>query len=878
MVASFGGLALVVLAAVASVAYVLQRRSLEANALERLATVAAVKEGELNRWVSDQREELQVLASLATTRTVAEALAGDPTDVQAATVLQDLVDRAAGTGADVQEMFVMSPSGGRVLASSDPSRVGAFHLEDRFFQEGKRETFVQNVYSSPLTARPTLTIATPVLGESGLVAVLAVHLNLARLDRILSETATVGRTAKAMAVTRSYDPISSERFGIADERLLRGIHTEGVTRVVAGGEGRGAYRNVDGRPVLGAYRWIEAREVGLVLEMDQAEALELARYNLVGILAVGVTATLILLLGVGRIGHSVGGALAQLTSGAAKVAEGAFEVEVDTHREDEVGDLGRAFNAMTVQLRKLYGDLQGQVEVNETMLLALEEGRALLEAIVQNSSAFIAVYHPDSGIVLANRALEEALGVGPDGLLGGCIADHLDEDQARSYLDARYRALEENRTVKGEIHMDIAGEDHTFFAVWFPLRDGQGLPFSVGLIASDISERIRAENERVRYEAQLRHAQKLESLGVLAGGIAHDFNNILAAILGHADLAMATAERDPEGAYHLQQVILASQRAATLTNQMLAYAGRASLQVEVLDLNEAVQEVWSLLSVSMGKKIRLEQDLSPHPCSVRADPAQISQVVMNLVTNAAQAIGDVPGTVTVRTTTEVVAGATGDGVRPGRYARLTVRDTGCGMDDDTLERIFDPFFTTKESGRGLGLAAVMGIVSGLGGGIRVDSAEGRGTSFEILLPEASATRAPRAGSVARARQGPGVTVLLADDEEAVRGMARRVLERAGHTVIEAKDGLDAVRRYDEDALRVSAAVLDVSMPGLGGREVFDELRKRSPSLPVVFTTGYDPVDAIRGLDAAPSVGFLQKPYRPADLVQALSALLSASTP
>jgi nitrogen-specific signal transduction histidine kinase/CheY-like chemotaxis protein len=391
----------------------------------------------------------------------------------------------------------------------------------------------------------------------------------------------------------------------------------------------------------------------------------------------------------------------------------------------------------------------------------------------------------------------------------------------------------------------------------------------MGMIATELTERKRVEEERRRIEAQFRHAQKLESLGVLAGGIAHDFNNILAAILGHADLASELNREEPaEAAHHLEQVIAAARRAAELTNQMLAYAGRASFRVESLDLNKSILEISDLVTVSLPKKIALELRLAPEAIWVRGDPAQVSQVVMNLVTNAAQAIGDGSGVVSISTERSTPP--------DGRRARLVVRDTGCGMASETVERIFDPFFTTKEGGRGLGLAAVMGIVRGLDGTLDVESRLGVGTTFRLSFPIDGASRSAAHDEPAPTVGEPGTgTVLVVDDEDAVRQFTSKALERLGYEVIQAEDGLDALAVWQSHGSAIDAVVLDMSMPGMGGREVFEHLRRHAPGLPVLFTSGYDPSDAAGALLRETSVAFLQKPYRPGTLGQELSKLLGA---
>ncbi len=471
-----------------------------------------------------------------------------------------------------------------------------------------------------------------------------------------------------------------------------------------------------------------------------------------------------------------------------------------------------------------------------------------------------------------NRAFLALLGKTEDQLQGQPIRDHIPEAIRGEWMAARKAVLEEGGVVELEIPWKVEGVTRTFLATWFLLTDGGRVSMGLGMIGTDLSERMRAEEERLRMEAQFRHTQKLESLGVLAVGIAHDFNNILAAILGNAELATDALDSDPrEARESFAQVAAAAQRAAELTNQMLAYAGRATFRIQTVDLNRTIREMSSFMSVSLPKKVELILRLSSEPLTVRANPAQLSQVVMDLITNAAQAMGNEVGRVEVSTATAQRGGGVSRAV-------LRVRDTGIGMDAETRERIFDPFFTTKEQGRGLGLAAVIGIINTLDGTIEVESEVGKGSTFTVLLPrEEDDPEGPSdgeiSGSGARAREVRG-TVLVVDDEDAVRRFSVRALRRNGLQVLEARDGLAALEAFRDADLAVDAVVLDLSMPGMGGLEVFEKLRAEKPGLPVLFISGSDPADEARGVAHDPRVGFLQKPFRPRELVGGISAFLA----
>jgi len=386
---------------------------------------------------------------------------------------------------------------------------------------------------------------------------------------------------------------------------------------------------------------------------------------------------------------------------------------------------------------------------------------------------------------------------------------------------------------------------------------------------------VRDVTELRQLEARMLHAQKLESLGVLAGGVAHDFNNLLVGILGNVGLARAELAADAPAQAVLRDVQRAATRAADLTAQMLAYAGKGRFVVQRLGLNRLIGEVSHLMAAVLSKRARLHTELAADLPDVEGDAPQLRQVVMNLIANAGDALGDEPGLVTVRTSVRDVdpaalVGCYADaGLKRGRYVCLTVADTGPGFDEATQARIFDPFFTTKFAGRGLGLAAVLGILRGHRGAIQVESAPGRGARFHVLLPSASPTAQ---GGPRRPEPGPqrAGLVLIADDEPAVRTAARRVLERAGLTVCVAGDGREAIAVFTERQAEIQVVLLDMTMPHLRGDEVYRALRRLRPDVRVVLTSGFS--DPQAG-DIGPGAVFLPKPWTPQELLAAVFAAL-----
>jgi nitrogen-specific signal transduction histidine kinase/ActR/RegA family two-component response regulator len=408
-----------------------------------------------------------------------------------------------------------------------------------------------------------------------------------------------------------------------------------------------------------------------------------------------------------------------------------------------------------------------------------------------------------------------------------------------------------------------------------PIRDLAGHIIAASHSGRDISERKRVEEN-------LQQTQKLESLGILAGGIAHDFNNLLTGILGNASLITEQLPVQSNARGLAASVIQAAERAAHLTRQMLAYSGRGRFLIQPMNCSQQVREITALIAASIPKNVQVRLALDDNLPLIEADTGQFQQLVMNVVINGAEAVGDAPGTLTISTGLEEpsaseIAGMTfAEGLKPGRYVSLEVRDSGCGMDTATLARIFDPFFTTKFTGRGLGLAAVLGIVRGHAGAVNVRSTPGRGTTFQVLMPLARVQKAaPK--TVPPAPKGGGAdTILVVDDEDMVRRAAMVSLERYGYHVVLAEDGKRAVEILQTLGAAISGVLLDMTMPGLSGEQTFQEMRAIRPELPVIASSGYSEAEALARFGHG-IAGFVQKPYTAATLAGKVAEVMAART-
>ncbi|MBN2077960.1 MAG: PAS domain S-box protein [Spirochaetes bacterium] len=523
-------------------------------------------------------------------------------------------------------------------------------------------------------------------------------------------------------------------------------------------------------------------------------------------------------------------------------------------------------------------DITERIQWERKLKLSEEKNRLLIE----HAGEGIAVIQ-EWRFVFSNPQFQRMLGCGATELEARRFTEFFHPDE-RDMIEDRYR-----RRLQGEA--DPASYEVRFLSAdgvvkWAELNtvllQWEGNPAAL-LFARDITLRKRAEDERQRLESQIQQTQKLESLGVLAGGIAHDFNNLLMAILGNIDLAVMDLPPSSIARGNLLEAARASQRAADLCRQMLAYSGRGRFTSENLDLNDVVEEMGHMLEVSISKKAVLRFNFARGLPSIVADATQVRQIIMNLVINASDAIGERSGIISVSTGAmecdDDYLSETwlNERLEEGMYVYLEVADTGEGMDQETLPKIFDPFFTTKFTGRGLGLAAVLGIVRGHRGAIKVYSEKGRGTTFKVLLPaaEASPKGAGSAPERAPAWRGSG-TVLLADDEETIRNLGKRMLERLGFTVVTVADGREAVEAFRKDPGSFTCVILDLTMPHMDGEEAFREMRRVRKNIRVVISSGYNELEISQRFAGKGIAGFIQKPYQLADLSDMLKEILDRS--
>jgi PAS domain S-box-containing protein len=508
-----------------------------------------------------------------------------------------------------------------------------------------------------------------------------------------------------------------------------------------------------------------------------------------------------------------------------------------------------------------------------------EEEILRLRHAVECAHDGIAIAEPDGQIIYLNPAMAALLGYNSAEELNGAGGTYA-VIKPRERADEGLRLLRRGEDWAGEIRLHTGqGKAIPCLLRTSPVTNDKGTLTYLLAIATDITRQKQVEQERRDLESKMLQSQKLESLGVLAGGIAHDFNNLLMVILGNAELAMDLLASNDEPRHMLSEIQQAAHRAADLSRQMLAYSGRGLTETTLVDMNAFVAESAEILVSALAGRAEFSIDAPADLPPVRADAQQLRQILLNLAANASEALQDRHGRIDITAGTlhldELPPAAVdmGQAIMPGRYVFLDVRDNGCGIPGDVRQRIFDPFFTTKAMGRGLGLSAVYGIVRAHGGAILVTSEPGGGAAFRVLFPAADAPEpaaaVPEPAPAGERLQG---TVLLVEDERAVRVITRSILENMGLTVIEAGNGQEGLARFFEHAGSIGCVLLDLLMPIMGGEEVLADIRRVSPDTRVVLASGLGEKEMRERFDITGACALLQKPYRRNALEQVLRPL------
>jgi PAS domain S-box-containing protein len=629
-------------------------------------------------------------------------------------------------------------------------------------------------------------------------------------------------------------------------------------------EGASQFRTSWGEEAFGTARAVRQTPWVLIVHQPRADVVAPARRFVFGI---GTFALAIIVVGAlcaWLLGRSVTTPLSELTHAAEDLARGDYGRRVALSRDDEIGRLGTAFNTMAQQV----GEAANRVLSSERHFRAL----------IENASDMICLVGADGRFRYVSPAQERFIGYTPADMNGQLALDFIHPDDRDRYAALLGQVTQSPRVAVTASfkHRHKNGTWRDLSAVITNLLDDPSV-HAIVINAYDLTD-------QVALQAQLLQAQKMEAIGQLAGGVAHDFNNLLTVVSSYSAILLADLPPASPSREDVQEIAHAADRAAALTRQLLAFSRQQVLQPQVFDLNVVVEGMRRMLGRVLREDVRLQTALEPSLGPVHADPRQLEQVIVNLVVNARDAMPK-GGTLTIETTNvdlDEEDARLHTGMRAGSYVMLSVSDTGLGMDSETQARIFEPFFTTKGPGEGtgLGLATVYGIVQQSGGHIWVYSEPGLGTTFKIYLPMSSLATLPRAPRESAPTVSRGSeTVLLVEDEASVRAVARRILERAGYSVVEAKSSTEAVKLFSEHRESINLLLTDMVMPEMGGRELAERLRVENPSLPAVFMSGYTEDVVIRQGTAGQGNGalFIQKPFTTRALTEKLREALDSAT-
>ena len=519
--------------------------------------------------------------------------------------------------------------------------------------------------------------------------------------------------------------------------------------------------------------------------------------------------------------------------------------------------------------------------------LDAESALVMLKSILDSMGDGVIVTDETGKMLLANKAVASIIGYGSSKLslnervrkFGNFLPDRKTPYPVEDLPIAR--AMRGESTDNVEIYIK---NDRRPNGVWVsvngrPLRSPQGVLRGGIVMLRDITRQKEDEDVRNELEIRISQTQKLESLGLLAGGIAHDFNNLLMGILGNAGLALLEAEGNAGLTSRLSDIKTTATRLSELTNQLLDYSGQGSFVKESVNLADLVQEMQDLLRPVISKRAKVVCESSDQEPTVQADPTQIRQILMNLITNASDALGNDPGEITIRTgrmhadREYLDQGLLHEYAEVGEYSYCEVQDTGCGMAPEVLKRIFDPFFTTKVQGRGLGLAAVLGLVRRHRGTLIVQTEEGQGTTFRVMFPASNLK--PSKGTIRVVEHVPA-TVLVVDDELVVRNIAKEMLERSGFKVLTAESGREGIDIFRANVKDIDAVLLDMTMPDMDGAQVFRELKAVRPTARIILSSGYSEAGTTDSFPTDGLSGYLQKPYAPEVLVGKVRQVISTA--
>lgn len=873
LIASFLLASLVPMGLLGYLNYWSARDALKRQALNDLTLVAEAKEGHLYGFLDNVKGRAADFSSDGFIREHVEAMKGlDPKSprfigLQSA-LGRHLKNSKQPLDRSIQFISVID-SKGRIVGATSDDDLGVDESKDVYFITGRNEVYVSDVYYSRHKAAGKglhIAAAAPLLGmrNGAPLGAIVNFYDTRDLDNILSGAFQIEKGAQSgmrgrmetidiYLVNKDGVLISPSRLG--GEVMKQRVEALPMTACGFGWETTSAYRNHLGRDVLGAAMCVKSMGWTLIAEIDAEEAFGPIRELRTRMLVLGAGVALIVLAASYLIGLGISRPVAALSRVTQAIAGGDLRSRASAESRDEIGELALSFNKMTERLA-------------ESRRGILEE-KSRLEALIRDVKEGVCFIDAGGNVVIINRSFEESLGIRSEEVVGKPASEW---SWAIQNVGEILADLKDGRKEYYAGEAVYGGRDMEMTAS--PIRSN-GEYVGTVVVFRDVTDRKRLEE-------QARQSQKIEAVGRLAGGIAHDFNNLLTVILGYTQLLLKRLAPADELRPDIEAINHAADRAAALTRQLLAFSRKQILAPTVLNLNGIVSGLEKMIRRIVGEDVDLVTILAPDLGSVKADPGQVEQIIMNLVVNARDAMPQ-GGTLTIETANTELSKdfvQVHTGASPGPCVMLAISDTGVGMDAETRSHVFEPFFTTKEVGKGtgLGLSMVYGIVKQSDGYIDVESEPGRGTMFRIYLPrvEEEAEVSPAAPAVTGAAGYEGrETILLAEDDPTVREFSARVLRDLGYTVLDAGDGKEAILISSKYAGRIHLLVTDVVMPGMSGGDLAGRVVSIRPGTKVLFMSGYTDDTVVRHGVLKSEIAFLQKPFAPEALARKVREVLES---
>jgi PAS domain S-box-containing protein len=844
--------------------YITTKRIITNEEIDHLESVAQIQESRIVSMIYTNLERLKLVASRTQLRLSLNEYIHNP-DSQYQEKMNKILSDALSSIIDFREISVLTLDG-KIAASTNPDNIGTIFSDTELFMRAQKENIVDSYFVTEdynLEAQ----LCGPLILNKELIGVVVVESRADMLLSLVRNYSGLGDTGEVVVARRNEAGdaqfITPLRFD-QDAALRRTIPKDDVQNPVTKAlemEERVFTDTVDyrGKPVLAATRYIENVDWGLVVKIDKSEVFApVSRMLLMIVINIIFFITLLTVFAL-TMSKSITKPIINLTRTAKKISDGDISTRVQVTSNDEIGDLSYTFNQMT---EKLIQSIKASREAEQ----AARKLQERLQLQIDRMPLGLITWDTDFKVQAWNPAAEEMFGFTQEEALGRYSYGLIVENSSKSQVEAVWQRLLDGDMTAHSTNENTTKDGRTILCEWIniPLKEDNGKVVGVLSMVRDITEKVQLEK-------RFQQAQKLEAVGRLVGGVAHDFNNALTGIIGFADyLLMSTKEDDPNRQY-IEEMKKAGQRAAALTHQLLAFSRKQVLKPEVISLNELIQALEKMIRRLIGEDILFVTKLQPELGQIKADPAQVEQIIMNLVVNARDAM-KTGGKLTIETQNvhlDKNYAKTHIAVEPGRYIMLAISDNGIGMDKETQEHIFEPFFTTKEEkGTGLGLSTVYGIVKQSGGNIWVYSEPEKGTTFKVYLPgvEEAFVIKKKAEKAVEALKGTE-TVLVVEDELVVREMIVLVLKDNGYTVLEASNGPEALAIFEQYKDQVNLLLTDAIMPGMNGKELTDRITAMNPNIKVLYTSGYtDDVIVHHGI-LEEGINFIQKPFVPSLLLQ-----------